>query len=234
LIIDQDSLSPGEDAISVTSKNGSSYNFRYQKLIFMAGQGNEKLLSKFGFDEPEMQRRPLKMAVMCKPADKDFNDMVYAHCLGASVNPRITITSHRDNRGHIIWYMGGQLAEDGVDKADAEFIATTIDELQELIPWLDLEGADIGVLNIDRAEIRKPGTSRPDSFSIESDKNIITAWPTKMALSPALADALIDELQKTGIRKNDDQSLPEWDSPEYAEFPWDDEICWQCTDREDI
>lgn len=230
--IDTGSMSNGESALRVSDRSGTSYDFRYQKLIFMAGQGNEKLLTHFGFDQPEMQRRPLKMAVMCKPSDAGFKDMVYAHCLGASVNPRITITSHRDNRGHVVWYMGGQLAEDGVSMTDAEFISATIDELQELIPWLDLEGADLGVLDIDRAEIRKPGATRPDSFTFETNHDVITAWPTKMALSPALADALIDELVSAGTQKSSDQSLPRWPEPVYAEFPWDDGVCWRCTDRE--
>lgn len=231
LIVDYETLVPAEKQLTVDSADGGSYTFHYQKLILMAGQGNEDLLSHFGYGEPVMQRRPLKMAVMCKPGDPDFNDMVYAHCLGASVNPRITITSHRDNRGHIIWYMGGQLAEDGVSMTDADFIARTIDELQELIPWLDLEGADLGVLNIDRAEIKKPGTSRPDSFSVETHEDVITAWPTKMALSPALADAIIAELELTAPAGHGDEPLPEWCDPVYAEFPWDDGDCWQCTHR---
>jgi len=82
------------------------------------------------------------------------------------------------------------------------------------------------ILIINRAEIKKPGTTRPDSFSIEQNKDVITAWPTKMALSPALADALLEMLDKQDTTKTADTSLPQWQQPEYAGFPWDEKNCW--------
>ena len=192
-------------------------------MLFRSGQGNEDLLSRFACKQPRMQRRPLKMVVM---RDQQLNDMIYAHCLGASVNPRITITSHRDNQQNIVWYMGGQLAEDGVAKKDAELVRAAKKELADLIPWLALEEAEWGVLEIDRAEIKKQGSTRPDSFSVEQNNDVITAWPTKMALSPALADALLEMLEDAAVTKSKDSSTPEWQSAEYADFPWNEETCW--------
>jgi glycerol-3-phosphate dehydrogenase len=226
LMIDQKTLRPEGEAVTVQSKQGESYSFHYKKIIFIAGEGNKNLLSRFGYNKPETQLRPLKMVVMRGGPNDALNDMVYAHCLGASVNPRITITSHRDKQGNIVWYMGGQLAEDGVNKSDAETIQATKSELKELIPWLELNGAEWGVLEINRAEIKKPGTTRPDSFSIENNKNVITAWPTKMALAPALADAVCEILDKENTTRNPDLSLPEWEQPVYAAFPWDEGNCW--------
>ena len=222
LPINQESFEHLDGRVVVQSKAGESYLFHYRKIIFIAGEGNESLLSRFDRKQPEMQRRPLKMVVM-RGVQKD---MIYAHCLGASVNPRITITSHRDKQGNIVWYMGGQLAEEGVDKSDDDLIQATKDELKDLIPWLDLRDAQWGVLKIDRAEIKKAGTTRPDSFSIEQHDDIITAWPTKMALAPALADAVLDILDKKNIKHDSNTSLPAWAEPEYAEFPWDEETCW--------
>lgn len=222
LSIKQESLQHFENQLSVQSQEGKNYLFHYQKIIFMAGEGNEYLLSRFSCDRPVMQRRPLKMVIMRGVQ----NDMIYAHCLGASVNPRITITSHRDTRGNIVWYMGGQLAEEGVNKNDAELIQTAKNELQDLIPWLEVKTAQWGVLNVNRAEIKKPGATRPDSFSIEENGNVITAWPTKMALSPALADAVLAIIAEGNIECADDLSLPEWTKPKYADFPWDEVECW--------
>ena len=222
LPINQESFENLDGRVVVQSKAGENYLFHYRKIIFIAGEGNESLLSRFDCKQPEMQRRPLKMVVM-RGVQKD---MIYAHCLGASVNPRITITSHRDKQGGIVWYMGGQLAEEGVDKNDAELIQAAKDELKDLIPWLELKDAQWGVLKIDRAEIKKPGATRPDSFSIEEHDDIITAWPTKMALAPALADSVLDILDKENIKHDSNTSLPAWAEPEYAEFPWDDETCW--------
>jgi len=226
LPIDQSSIQHRDHKLAVRSQQGENYIFRYKKIIFIAGEGNEFLLSRFGYEQPEMQRRPLKMVVMRGDADKPLADRVYAHCLGASVNPRITITTHRDLHGNIVWYMGGQLAEEGVGKTDEELIATAKKEIDELIPWLDIKNAQWGVLQINRAEIKKPGTTRPDSFSIEANGDVITAWPTKMALSPALADALLAIIDADKLVPDTDMTLPAWQAAEYARFPWDEDACW--------
>ncbi|VAW53850.1 Oxidoreductase, FAD-binding [hydrothermal vent metagenome] len=222
LPIKQFSIACAEDKLCVESQDGNNYCFDYKKIIFMAGQGNEDLLSRFNLDKPKMQRRPLKMAVM-RGAQ---SDMIYAHCLGASVNPRITITSHYDNEGRIVWYIGGQLAEEGVNKSDVELIQAAKNELNDLIPWLELKNAEWGVLEVDRAEIKEQGSTRPDSFSIEKNKNVITAWPTKMALSPVLADALLEIIEDDNVSKNTGLSLPDWQAIQYADFPWDEKTCW--------
>jgi len=226
LMIDGASVdASNKNSLSLKSQDGNSYTFSYKKVIFSAGQGNEELLSRFSQSEPVMQRRPLKMVVMRGP-NKALNDMVYAHCLGASVNPRITITSHLDKAGNVVWYMGGQLAEDGVGKSEAALIRDAQKELAELIPWLDQAPLEWGVLNIDRAEIKKQGTARPDSFSIESHGDLITAWPTKLALSPALADDLL-ALLDSEISAETDHALPQWQAPVYADFPWNEKAVWQ-------
>jgi glycerol-3-phosphate dehydrogenase len=227
LMIDHESLEPQDGKLRVSSVHGVDYLFNYKKIIFNAGEGNAWLVSRFGSDQPEMQLRPLKMVVMRGVQ----NDMIYAHCLGASVNPRITITSHRDAEGNIVWYMGGQLAEDGVKKTDTELVKAARKELDELIPWLDLHGAQWGVLEINRAEIKKPGTTRPDSFSIEQHGAVITAWPTKLALAPALADEIVTMVDEDHIERSSDLLLPQWEPPGYADYPWDDATCWLSEDE---
>ena len=223
LMVQEDSLEAGDKRISVRDRQGEAFHFRYKKLVLMAGQGNEALLNRLGCSEPKMQRRPLKMVVL---RDKNLHDMIYAHCMGATVNPRITITSHRDSEGNIIWYMGGQLAEDGVNMSDADLLVAAKKELAELIPWLALKDAQWGVLKIDRAEISKPGTTRPDSFSIEENGAVITAWPTKMALSPAMADALLERVKASVPPGDNTPDLPAWQAPVYADFPWNDPDVW--------
>jgi glycerol-3-phosphate dehydrogenase len=233
LPIQQDSIKHLDSQLAVRSQQGIDFLFRYKRIIFLAGEGNEFLLSRFAQDAPAMQRRPLKMVVMRGGPGHGLDDMIYAHCLGASVNPRITITSHRDLQGNIVWYMGGQLAEEGVHETDAALIDTAKKELSELIPWLEIKNAQWGVLDINRAEIKKPGTTRPDSFSIESNGNVITAWPTKMVLAPALADALLAMIDDDKLVPDTDLSLPAWPLAEYARFPWDEDDCWQTTPESD-
>lgn len=223
LMVQAGRIQPEGGILSVMSQQGSAYRLHYKKIMLMAGQGNEELLKKFGYGEPKMQRRPLKMVVL---RDKSLQDMIYAHCMGTTVNPRITITSHRDNEGNIVWYMGGQLAEDGVNKNDEELIAAAKQELAALIPWLELKDAQWGVLKIDRAEIKKPGTTRPDSFTIEASDDMMTAWPTKLALAPALADALVEKLAADMLPSDHITDLPEWEKPIYADFPWNNDSIW--------
>jgi len=222
LMTEQTPIASSDNSLTVKSKDKKIYTFHFKKIIFMAGQGNQALLSAYGFSKPEMQLRPLKMVVMRNKS----NEKIFTHCLGASVNPRITITSHPDNKGNTVWYMGGQLAEEGVAKSDAELIKAAKKELNELVPWFDLKDSEWGVLAIDRAEIKKVGSTRPDSFSIETNENVITAWPTKMALSPAMADVLLDMISKDKIEHETDLSLPEWQQPVYADFPWNEEKIW--------
>lgn len=226
LAIQKKSIRCSDNQLIVSARDGKNYVFNYKKIIFIAGEGNEGLLDVFSYKEPRMQCRPLKMVIMRGGENNKLDDMIYAHCLGASVNPRITITSHRDADNNIVWYMGGQLAEEGVNKSEEELIDVAKKELADLIPWLSLQGAQWGVLEINRAEIKKQGTTRPDSFSIEDNQDVIVAWPTKMALSPALADALIDMIDKEELSREKDMSLPDWVQPEYASFPWDEAKCW--------
>ena len=224
LAIDASSLEHEQNAIRVCSRAGEAFRLHYRKVVMMAGEGNEQLLHAFGKPTsqpgPEMQRRPLKMVAM----RGNLDDQVYAHCLGASVNPRITITSHFDSNGDIVWYMGGQLAEDGVSKTDDELLKDTCSELRELIPWLELDGMELSVLEVNRAEIKQAGTKRPDNFTITDIDEGYVAWPTKMALSPALADALLEKL--VDVRPSGIQALPPWTTPTFADFPWNDNRQW--------
>lgn len=199
--------------------DGGVYELGFGKLILMAGAGNASLLAAAGLSQPAMQLRPLKMVIV----RGGLAEKVFAHCMGAGINPRITITSHVDNENNIVWYLGGQLAEDGVKRSDAEQIARARQELAELIPWQDLGAARWATLDIDRAEVRHADGRRPDTFYAEQQGDIITAWPTKLALAPLLAQQvveLVSGLAKTG------QALPPWPSPRFAEFPWCEPARW--------
>ncbi len=222
LAICKDELQTKGKSLIVESVEGQQYAFHYQKLILMAGQGNQAVMSALKIQKPEMQRRPLKMVIV----RGGLSDMIYAHCMGASVNPRVTITSHYDKQGDIVWYLGGQLAEEGVNRSDAEQIKLAKKELAELIPWLDLSGSQWAVLDIDRAEVRKEGSKRPDTFFAEESDDVITAWPTKLALAPVLAEQVINMIDAAKIARTSDDVLPFWPIAPYAELPWQEESRW--------
>ncbi len=224
LEVDADSYACNANQLSVQDKTGARYQFDYRRLVLLAGSGNAALLKQLDMTQPQMQLRPLKMVML----RGGLQNCVYAHCLGASVNPRITITSHFDADNNIVWYLGGQLAEDGVQRSDAQQIAQAQAELAELIPWQSLGNCEWATLDIKRAEMRKRDGSRPDTFALEQHDNIITAWPTKLALAPRLAAALMHSLQAAGIAATHGQGekLPAWPAPHFARLPWCERERW--------
>lgn len=216
-----DSVQCQNNSISVADKSGKRFQLTYKKLVLMAGQGNQALLNQLNMKQPAMQLRPLKMVML----RGGLTDTAYAHCLGASVNPRVTITSHRDEHNNIVWYLGGQLAEDGVQRDDAAQLLAAKSELSQLIPWLQLKHSEWGILNINRAEVRKSDGSRPDTFFVAEQNNVLTAWPTKLALAPLLAARVVDMISGS-ITTTENTNLPEWQQPEYARFPWCEASRW--------
>lgn len=202
--------------------DGTTWQVHARRVVLAAGQGNARLLAAMGRQTPAMQLRPLQMVML----RGGLPEMLYAHCLGASVNPRITITSHYDAQQDIVWYLGGQLAEDGVTRSAAEQIHVAQHELQDLMPWLDLAQTQWATLRIDRAEPKQPDGKRPDTSYFDDTQGVITTWPTKMALAPKLAADVLQQLTQTGVPASGTQILPAWPQPAFAVLPWQEEQRW--------
>ena len=195
------------------------YHINAQKIVLCAGEGTEHLLEEFGQQQPKQQLRPLHMVVVKGDALKP----IYAHCLGGGSKPRITITTHPAPDGQWAWYLGGNLAEaDGVARDEATQIAFAQNELRTLIPWLDQSALQWRTLRINRAEPAQSGLVRPDNAFLSANSgNLWTAWPTKLALAPDLADRVLAELDKQGIhpgQHSDHDSLPR---PPMGLAPWE-------------
>jgi len=85
---DQDNATQFE----VEDSTGKHWHIEAQRCVLMAGQGNADLATAIGSDElPAMQLRALKMVML----RGNLPEKIYAHCLEANVNPRLTITSCR-------------------------------------------------------------------------------------------------------------------------------------------
>ena len=192
-----------------------------KKVILCAGAGNEELLNKIGLQQPKMQRRPLHMVML-----RGMPDPLYAHCLGASTVPRITVTSHPDNDGSWVWYLGGQLAEEGVTRSEADQIKAAQDEIKQLLPWLDLCHAEWATIHIDRAEPLQQEGHRPDTAFVQQQGNVITAWPTKLALSPMLATEVCEMVKTSEINPANDDTISLTDFPVFASLPWQEKHQW--------
>ena len=211
-----------KNKFSVQAANGEVWNITAEKIILAAGKGNAALLKQMGHTVPEMQLRPLQM-VMVRGG---LPEKLYAHCLGASVNPRITITSHEDNKGNIVWYLGGQLAEDGINRTAQEQINEAKNELQSLMPWLNFSAMQWATLNISRAEPKQKEGKRPASSFYYEENDVITTWPTKLALAPNLAKDILKELEKQNVKKSGVEEMPDFSHAPFADLPWQEEDKW--------
>ena len=138
--------------VQLTSPGGQSVKLQANRLVLAAGKGNHALLAALNRARPTMQLRPVHMVI----ARGLLPDGVFAHCIGVADKPRITITTHKDRYGQTVWYLGGQLAEDGVQRTPQAQIAVARSELASLFPWLDFSTVQWASLLIDRAEPRQP------------------------------------------------------------------------------
>jgi|TARA_B110000116_G_scaffold271082_1_gene290826 glycerol-3-phosphate dehydrogenase len=197
-----------------------------QRFIFAAGKGNAELLQNLGLNGPTMQIRPLQQ-VMVK---LDYPHPFYGHCLGADKTPRLTISSHpfvdAEGKQSWVWYLGGSLSEKGAQQSAAEVIACAQEELTELMPWLDLSTAEWAALPIERAEPQQKNLLRPDkafSGNTADCSNVLVTWPTKLTLAPNLANEVLDNLERDGIKpsiETDSRALRHLATPEIAKTPW--------------
>jgi hypothetical protein len=191
---------------------------RARRLLFAAGAGNQALLARWGRDGPPMQRRPLHMLMVRGPLPP-----LYAHCLGASANPRLTITSYPMDGGRCVWHLGGQVAEEGVKRDRAEQIEAGRRELAGLLPWLERHRLEWSSWRVDRAEPQMQGGRRPDESFLHSDSDVLTAWPTKLAFAPKLADDLLARLRREQVVPGGGQDRIGIDLPRppVAALPWE-------------
>jgi len=188
--------------------------------LFTSGAGNEWFAGQLGLEKAQVtQRRPLRMFLA-----RGVPHRVYAHCLVPEPKPRVTITTH-DLGGEQVWYLGGNLAEKAVGMSDADALRWAHAEMQGIFPWLDWTRVRWAIHDVDRAE---PAASKllPSGPTLTTVGNAALAWPTKLALAPALANQALRWLEQQGItpsRQTTPVSLPR---AEVAKYPWEEVREW--------
>ena len=143
---------------TVRLKDGSSKKIKSQRFIFCAGEGNGPLIEQAKLDQPSMQIRPLHMLMIKHQLPYDL----FAHCIGTGSKPRVTITTHRTEDGYRVWYMGGDIAESGIDRDSEAQIKAGKKELHNLFPWLDFSDAQWASFMINRAEQSQQALVKPN------------------------------------------------------------------------
>ncbi|QGG79085.1 FAD-dependent oxidoreductase [Litorivicinus lipolyticus] len=152
-----------------------------ERIFLLAGAGNELVLNNSRLAMPAMQRRPLQMLV-----GRGALPPMWAHIVGTDTKPLATITTHNG-----FWYIGGDIAERGATQSESEFLTTAPARLAQLLPDIDLSAVEWSCVRVDRAEPATQNKARPDHPYWHQQGRLFTGWPTKLALAPALADALI-------------------------------------------
>ena len=208
---------------TVLLQNGTrALHLHTRCVIWTAGAGNAAV------DPSAQQSRPLHMVLARSPSVQNPLPLLYGHCVGVGDKPRLTITSHTDRQGRLIWYIGGLLAENGVALEPPEQIAQARSELALSFPWLDWSAVEFATCRIARAEGRQVGGKRPDLPVLQERKGVLLAWPTKLALAPLLADQVMDWLQAAAIQPGRvaAASVPDWPRPALADYPWEQDLQW--------
>ena len=210
------------DSILVNVKD-EQIRINAQKILFCAGEGNQALIEQAGLKTPVGQVRPLYMVIV----KKHGLPQVFVHCIGNtfSLTPRITITSHMDQDGKTVWYLGGELAESGVGKPQAEQVKAAQSLMASLFPWINLNDGDWRCFEINRAEASINNDYRPDDAYLFEEDNIWVAWPTKLTLTPSLADKIMERLRSTNLLPTRQEPTETLNSifarTRVANSPWD-------------
>ena len=152
--------------------------------VLAAGKGNGGLIEDLGLEVP-MQLRPLHQVVVKRKTLPDL--FAHAVTLRSAAKPRITFTTHTtaDTKA---WYLGGQLAESGVARNEAEQIEFAKTELAAIMPWMDYSDCEFSTFRIDRAEAGGETLLRPDTPYVRRHGNVVVCWPTKLTLAPMMGD----------------------------------------------
>ncbi|MDF2446282.1 MAG: FAD-dependent oxidoreductase [Moraxellaceae bacterium] len=207
-------------AVFITAAGLEPIRIHPTNVVLAGGQGNAALLEDIGLREPAMERRTVHMVMLKRPN----LPMLHAHCLGASRNPRLTITAHPTRDGEMIWYLGGELADEGAGRDERMQIEKAQRELKELLPWVDIRGARFKTLKIDRIlPAGDRGLLRPDNAYVQAIGNNILTWPCKLTLAPNLGRQVLAHLEKEGIKPEHEQpaeALPLL-FPEIGQPIWD-------------
>lgn len=211
-------LDPDSPTTLKCSTKTEQINLQSQRIVLTAGAGNRVLLEQLGHNQPAMQLRPLHMLVL-----RGKLPPLFAHCLGAQASPRLTITSYPVSDQEQVWYVGGQLAEDGIGLSAAQQVESAKRELRATMPWVDFSHVSWHSFLIERAEYQVEQGRRPDSCYLHSADGVITAWPTKLAFAPRLAEEISGLLRSEGVKPEFSQPelTDQFSGPPMAQPPWE-------------
>ncbi|MCB1645811.1 MAG: FAD-dependent oxidoreductase [Pseudomonadales bacterium] len=185
-------------------------------VILAAGEGTGELLANAGIQQPAMQLRPLQQVMI----EGELPELwAHAVSLSAAAKPRVTITTHHTADGRTVWYLGGNLAETGVDRSREAQIRFARTEMKALFPWLNFDAMRFDTFFVNRAEPAQDNHHRPDFPFCHQQQNLIVCWPTKLTLTPMLGNQVSNLISAPPDHRQPEQlSLP---PAETGASPWE-------------
>lgn len=193
---------------------------RAKLYIFTGAGSNARVAADLGQDKGlEIQARPLLMGMM-----KNAPYELYAHCVGNSDKPVVTITTHKTEDGSLVWYLGGGVAERAKESNEQDVFIAAKQAFAKYLPNVSLNAVEWATLAIDRIEGKSSTQGwMPDTPTIHAAGNCLYCWPTKLTFAPYLSDTIVERLDsiKPARRQSDWSFLTQ--AP-YAAAPWDKAI----------
>lgn len=214
-----------DSAGNITAAKIGDMRIVARQYIFTAAGANHPLAERLGHAAGlSTQKRPLLMGMM-----RGAPGELYAHCVGPSDKPVMTVTTHRHRDGDLVWYLGGNVAERDKESDPDTVYSATRAALEKYMPSVDLSRVQWSVLPVDRVEGKSATAGHlPDTPTIHASRNALYCWPTKLTFAPMLSDQVVSHLNRHGIAP--DQNTPDagvFDSLPpcpITETPWDDAV----------
>ena len=142
----------------------------------------------------------------------------HAVSLRSKDKPRFTVTSYREG-SNTTWYLGGDLAETGIEREPRAQIAFAKHEVKQFLPSIDIDSCEFTTLEIERAEPKERNRLRPDRPTCVCEGNVIACWPIKLTLVPLLIDEVFKKITShpSGIAASDTTGLKK---VQVGTYPW--------------
>ncbi len=194
-------------------------NIQTKQVIFTSARSNLIIAQSNHHNQGlETQARPLLQGMM-----KNAPFPLYAHLVGKTDKPLVSITTHHTKDGSLVWYLGGGAAERKKEADPNDVYQAALKAFKKYLPNIDFSNVEWATLPIDRIEGKsKTDGWMPDTPTIHRADKALYCWPTKLTFAPMLADMVLKDLQKQDIkpsnRSSDFSFLPD---VKYADTPWD-------------
>jgi len=191
---------------------------RARHLILTAGLGNQDILGLAHVAEHVHAATSIATSMI-----RGALPMVFGHCIDGA-KTRITVTSDCIDgaANHVVWHVGGQIAEDGPAMSESDFATFAMDEIKKCIPALSFKGCEFASYKVIRAEPRTGDGRRPPKAFTHTSGRITTIWPVKLVLAPLAATAMMNQLQQIPRATQEHIQWPtDLPRPELAERPWE-------------